>query len=49
VCDAYAAMRSRRPHREPLDPEAALAELERGAGGQFDPAVVAAIRAELPD
>ncbi|HEY2636857.1 MAG TPA: diguanylate cyclase, partial [Solirubrobacteraceae bacterium] len=49
VCDAYAAMRSPRPHRAPLDRDTALAELERGAGGQFDPEVVAAFRAELPE
>lgn len=42
VCDAYAAMTSGRPYRRPVSPEAALAELRRCAGTQFDPDVVAA-------
>ena len=37
LADAYDAMTSGRPHREALSPEAACAELERGAGSQFDP------------
>jgi response regulator RpfG family c-di-GMP phosphodiesterase len=37
LADAYDAMTSARPHREALSPEAACAELERGAGSQFDP------------
>lgn len=40
VVDAYVAMTSKRHHREALEPEAALAELVRGAGHQFDPEVV---------
>jgi HD-GYP domain-containing protein (c-di-GMP phosphodiesterase class II) len=31
-----------RSYREAIDPELALAELQRCAGGQFDPAVVTA-------
>jgi two-component system cell cycle response regulator len=42
VADAFDAMTSPRPHALPRTPEAALAELERCAGTQFDPAVVAA-------
>jgi diguanylate cyclase (GGDEF)-like protein len=42
VCDAYDAMVSERPYRERLGGEAALAELRKCAGGQFDPAVVEA-------
>jgi two-component system, cell cycle response regulator len=42
VCDAYHAMRSDRPYRDPVSPSDALAELRRCAGGQFDPAVVVA-------
>ena len=42
VADAFDAMTSRRPHSAPRSPEAALAELERCAGTQFDPGVVAA-------
>jgi HD-GYP domain-containing protein (c-di-GMP phosphodiesterase class II) len=40
-------MTSDRPHQPALEPEEALAELERGAGTQFDPAVVEAFREEL--
>lgn len=40
VVDAYVAMLCERPHRPPLTSEAALSELERGAGFQFDPEVV---------
>jgi HD-GYP domain-containing protein (c-di-GMP phosphodiesterase class II) len=42
VADAYAAMTAGRPYRAARTPAEALAELERGAGSQFDPAVVAA-------
>lgn len=40
VCDAYDAMTSPRPYREAISPRAALAELRRCAGSQFDPQVV---------
>jgi two-component system, cell cycle response regulator len=40
VCDAYDAMTTTRPYREALTPDAAVAELERCAGTQFDPEVV---------
>jgi two-component system cell cycle response regulator len=40
VCDAYDAMTSDRPYREPLTPAEAMSELRRGAGFQFDPRVV---------
>ena len=36
VCDAYGAMTRRRDYSEPLDVDAALAELETNAGTQFD-------------
>ncbi|HEY9284226.1 MAG TPA: HD domain-containing phosphohydrolase [Pyrinomonadaceae bacterium] len=42
VADAYDAMTSPRPFRAALDHEAAVAELSRGAGTQFDPEVVRA-------
>jgi HD-GYP domain-containing protein (c-di-GMP phosphodiesterase class II) len=42
VCDAYVAMTSDRPYRSAMSPEAALAELRRCAGTQFDPEVVRA-------
>jgi HD-GYP domain-containing protein (c-di-GMP phosphodiesterase class II) len=40
VCDAYSAMIGDRPHRPPLTPGAALSELRRCAGSQFDPEIV---------
>src|SRR5215218_9627861 len=42
VCDVYSAMRQKRPYGPVLDEEEALDELRRGAGSQFDPALVAA-------
>ena len=43
VCDAYDAMTMIRPYRSALGPIAAVAELERCAGSQFDPTVVAVV------
>jgi two-component system cell cycle response regulator len=42
VCDAFDAMTSERPYRGPTDVDAALTELKRHAGTQFDPVVVEA-------
>jgi HD-GYP domain-containing protein (c-di-GMP phosphodiesterase class II) len=42
VCSAFHDMTSDRPHHAALDPLDALAQLQRGAGTQFDPAVVRA-------
>jgi len=39
VADAYDAMTSTRPYRTALSREAALAEIQRGMGTQFDPLV----------
>jgi len=47
VADAFDAMTSERAYREQLSQRAALAELERGAGTQFDPLVVEAFVEEL--
>lgn len=41
VVDVFDAITSERPYRTPLSEAAALAEIERGVGTQFDPAVVA--------
>jgi diguanylate cyclase (GGDEF)-like protein len=49
VCDAYGAMVSRRPYRDPMTASEALAELRRCAGAQFDPDVVNAFCAIAPD
>jgi HD domain len=42
-CDAFSAMTTTRSYRKAMDTEAALAELRRCAGTQFDPAVVAVL------
>ena len=42
VCDAYHAMTSDRPYRRAMSPDVAVEELVRGAGTQFDAAVVGA-------
>ena len=47
VVDAYDAMTSDRVYRGRLSQGEALAELERCAGTQFDPGVVAALAEEL--
>ena len=49
VCDAYHAMISERPYQRAIDPAAALAELRRCAGTQFDPDVVDAFGLVLLD
>jgi len=41
VCDAYEAMTAGRSYQPAIEPEAALAEIERNAGTQFDPRVAA--------
>ena len=43
ACDAYNAMTTDRSYRRALPVADAVAELERCAGSQFDPAVVAAL------
>jgi HD-GYP domain-containing protein (c-di-GMP phosphodiesterase class II) len=43
VCDAYNAMTTDRPYRAAMSREAALAELSKNAGTQFDSRVVAAL------
>lgn len=43
VCDALNAMTTDRPYREAMTHDAALAELARHAGTQFDPDVVVAL------
>jgi diguanylate cyclase (GGDEF)-like protein/putative nucleotidyltransferase with HDIG domain len=47
ACDAYNAMITARPYREPMSEEAAHAELRGNAGSQFDPRVVEALLAVL--
>jgi putative nucleotidyltransferase with HDIG domain len=43
VCDSYNAMTTNRPYRSALSVQAALQELRRCTGSQFDPQVVAAL------
>ena len=40
VVDAYDAMRSNRPYRDSMSPDAAQLEIRKGSGTQFDPDVV---------
>jgi diguanylate cyclase (GGDEF)-like protein/PAS domain S-box-containing protein len=49
VCDAFDAMTSERPYRDPMSAEAAVSELDRCAGSQFDPAVVRAFISALSE
>jgi diguanylate cyclase (GGDEF)-like protein/putative nucleotidyltransferase with HDIG domain len=47
VCDAFHAMTNDRPYQRGIDATEAIAELRRGAGTQFDPAVVEVFCAAL--
>ncbi len=49
VCDSYDAMTTDRAYRDAMPVSEALAELDRCAGTQFDPRVVAAFRTVLAD
>lgn len=49
VCDAYEAMVSDQPYRRAMDAEAALAELERSAGSQFDADIVVLALEAIPE
>lgn len=40
ICDAYEAMTSKRPYRKSLTYRAAIEEIRKGAGGQFDPHLI---------
>lgn len=47
IIDAYDVMTNGRPYRQPVPPAAALAELVRCAGRQFDPELVAIFAAKV--
>ena len=44
VADAFDAMTTKRPYRDPMSVQAALVELERCSGTQFDPEVVTSFK-----
>ncbi|TAM77880.1 HD domain-containing protein [bacterium] len=48
VCDAYDAMTTGRPYRTTLEPDEALARIERDAAFAFDPTIVRALATALP-
>jgi len=47
VADAFDAMTTNRPYRRGMDFPTAIAEIEKGAGSQFDPAIVNAFLVSL--
>ena len=47
VCDAFTAMTAARPYRDALTETDALAELEDGAGTEYDPTVARVVVAHL--
>ena len=47
VCDAFTAMTAARPYRDALTETDALAELEDGAGAEYDPTVARVVVAHL--
>jgi response regulator RpfG family c-di-GMP phosphodiesterase len=49
VIDAYDAMRSHRPYRQPMSTEQAVDQIRRGSGSQFDPVVVQAFMRCQPE
>lgn len=49
VADVFDALMSPRPYREALSPRRALLVLEKGGGADWDPEVIAALRACLDD
>ena len=49
VADAFDAMTRGYPGRPPRTPEQAIAELQAGAGSQFDPRLVRLFAAEYPE
>ena len=49
VADAFEALSCARPYSKPLPVDAALPEIEAGAGTQFDPAVTRALKQAVQD
>jgi putative two-component system response regulator len=48
VADVYDALISRRPYKEPMNHDLALASIERGSGSHFDPLLARALRDVQP-
>ncbi len=49
ACDSWSAMRTDRPYRRAMSREAAVEELRRNTGTQFDPRVIAALLAVVDE
>ena len=49
LADAFDAMTSARPYRDAMSPQAAIDEIDRCSGAQFDPAVVDAFHKAYPN
>jgi putative two-component system response regulator len=49
VADVFDALTSARPYKPPWPPAAAVAELEESSGSQFDPTVIEAFLAVVPE
>jgi putative nucleotidyltransferase with HDIG domain len=47
VCDVYDALRTKRPYRDAWEPERARAQIEQGAGTDFDPDLARAFSAMM--
>jgi putative nucleotidyltransferase with HDIG domain len=47
ICDVYDALRTKRPYRDAWEPERALAQIQSGAGPDFDPDLVKAFTAMM--
>jgi len=48
LCDVFDALTSHRPYKKPWSVEEAMAEIERGSGTHFDPALVKLFKQILP-
>lgn len=49
LCDVFDALTCVRPYKDPWPVEDAIAYVERGSGGQFDPQVSECFMRSLPD
>ena len=47
ICDVFDALLSERPYKQPWSTEDALAEIQRGSGTHFDPAIVEVFTEQL--